>query len=435
MDLARRRSGLLLCVLAVLLLGVVAGCGGGETTSGGGGGSGGESASGGEKKATVGEAVGEQQCGEDVRLKVPDPDGVLAKLPADVQANYGNWPYTVKATPWHEFEGKPKPWKLGLVHVPPTSEFSVNVIKQYEEEFEKAKAKGLVEGKLEKYVQQSYDTATPEQMIAAIQQMVRNGVDGIIINPIAGPPLAPAIDAAGKAGVPVVMSFNVVEESEYAVNNWSQNNSPAVAGVLKLVPEGNVLIVRGIPGIPVEQAYQDAALANIKACPGAKVVGTVWGQYSNASAKAEVSKWLAANPDVDVDVVVQNGIMMAGIIQAFEQAGRPVPPISGGGCQGGELSWWLERVDTYKSVATCINGNQSTWSGFRILTRILDGRGLKTRDISVPIPIVTNENLATFATPGQSLNWPGEPKGELDAWASNEYLDQFFEKPGSPSDE
>jgi ribose transport system substrate-binding protein len=306
------------------------------------------------------------------------------------------------------------------------------VIKQVGVEFNKAKAKGLVEGSLQKYIQPSYATATPEQQINAIQQMVRDGVDGILLLPLAGPPLVPAIDAAGEAGVPVVILDNVVDGAKYVTNVWSQNNSPAAAGVLGLIKKGNVLIVRGIAGNPVEQAFHDAAIADIKACPGVKIVGTIYGKWTNASAKAEVVKWLAANPDVKVDAVIQHGIMMAGIIQAFQQAGRPVPPISGGGCQGGELSWWLKNKATYKSVATCFNGFQTGWSEFRLLTRILAGKGLKVRDIHIPVPIVTNKNVHVYATPGKPLSWPGEPRGPIDGWCNNKCLDGYFHQPGNP---
>ena len=171
-----------------------------------------------------------QKCGEDVVYPAKDPDGAFKKLPKDIQARYGPYPYEIKATPWEAFKGKPKPWKIGLITFPVGSPWLADVIKQVGTEFNKAKAKGLVEGTLQKYIQPSYATATPEQQIAAIQQMVRDGIDGILLLPLAGPPLAPAIDAAGKAGVPVVILDNVVSDAKYAVNVWSQNNSPAAAG-------------------------------------------------------------------------------------------------------------------------------------------------------------------------------------------------------------
>ena len=380
----------------------------------------------------VAAATAAQKCGQDVVYKAKDPDGVFKTLPANIQARYGPYPYEIKKTPWADFEGVKKPWKIGLITFPVGSPWLADVIKQVGVEFNKAKAKGLVTGTLKKYIQPSYATATPEQQISAIQQMVRDGVNGILLLPLAGPPLAPAIDAAGKAGVPVVILDNVVADADYAVNVWSQNNSPAAAGVAGLVKKGSILMVRGIAGNPVEQAFQDAAVADIKACPGLKIVGTIWGKWTNATAKAETVKWLAAHPSVKVDGVVQNGIMMAGIIQAFLQAGRPVPPISGGGCQGGELSWWLKNKASYKSVATCFNGFQTGWSEFRLLLRILDGRGLKVRDIHIPVPVVTNANVHVYATPGKPLSWPGEPRGPIDGWASNKVLDGYFSKPGTP---
>jgi ribose transport system substrate-binding protein len=383
-------------------------------------------------RSTATAAAAAQKCGQDVVYKVKDPDGVFKTLPKNIQARYGPWPYQVRKTLWEKFEGKPKPWKIGLITFPVGSPWLADLIKQVGVEFNKAKAKGLVEGTLQKYIQPSYATATPEQQISAIQQMVRNGVDGILLLPLAGPPLVPAIEAAAKAGVPVVTLDNVIDEAKSVVNVWSQNNSPAAAGVAGLVKKGNILVVRGIAGVPVEQAFQDAAVADIKACPGLKVVGTIWGKWTNASAKAETLKWLAAHPSTQVDGVVQNGIMMAGIIQAFQQAGRPVPPVSGGGCQGGELSWWLKNKATYKSVATCFNGFQTAWSEFRLLLRILDGRGLRVRDIHIPVPVVTNANLHIFATPGKPLSWPGEPRGPIDGWASNKVLDGYFKQPGTP---
>jgi ribose transport system substrate-binding protein len=375
-----------------------------------------------------------QACGQDVSYinEIKDPDGVFKKLPANIQARYGPWPYSVRATPWESFKGVKKPWKIGLITFPVGSPWLADVIKQVGIEFNQAKAKGLVTGTLQKYIQPSYATATPEQQIAAIQQMVRDGVNGILLLPLAGPPLAPAIDAAGKAGVPVVILDNVIDQSKYVVNVWSQNNSPAAAGVAGLVKKGNILMVRGIAGNPVESAFQDAAVADIKACPGLKIVGTIWGKWTNATAKAETLKWLAAHPSTKVDGVVQNGIMMAGIIQAFQQAGRPVPPISGGGCQGGELSWWLAHKSSYNSVATCFNGYQTGWSEFRLLLRILNGNGLKVRDIHVPVPIVTSKNVAVYATPGKPLSWPGEPRGPINGWAPNSFLDGYFLKPGNP---
>jgi ribose transport system substrate-binding protein len=377
---------------------------------------------------------GQQQCGEDYTVPPKDASGLLSSLPQDIQDRYKTWPYDIKPTPWKDFQGIKGPWKIGLIMFPIGSPWQADLVAQAKKEFEAAKAKGLVTGKLVTYIQPSQATATPEQQIAAIQQMVRDGVNGILVLPLAGNPLGPAIDAAGKKNVPVVILDNVVPNSDYAVNVWSQNNSPAAAGVAGIVKTGNVLVVRGIAGNTVEQAFQDAAVANIKACPGLKIVGTVWGKWTNATAKSAVLQFLQSHPGLKIDAVVQNGIMMGGIVDAFQTAGKKVPPISDGGCQGGDLSWWLAHKDSYQTVGVCFNGYQTAYTEFRLLLRILGGKGLLLRDIAITAPVVTNDNVDVYATEGKPLSWQGEPKGPIDAWCSQECLDAYFTQKGTPEE-
>src|ERR1700742_1159078 len=244
-----------------------AGCGDSGSTSAGDGGS--ETSAGGAstaKESDAANAPAESGCGAVPTYTLDDPDNLVASLPEDAQELYKVWPYKIAPSPWKDFEGKPGPWKLGLITFPLNSPYMVDLVKQVKEEFNKAKEAGLVTGDLETYIQPSFDTATPEQQIAAIQQMVRKGVDGIMIMPLAGEPLAPAIDAAGKAGVPVVVMDNVVPNSKYVVNAWANKQPAAAAGTAGQVKEGDALIVRGVPGNTVEKAINDATVASIKAC-------------------------------------------------------------------------------------------------------------------------------------------------------------------------
>src|SRR5262249_16125657 len=150
-----------------------------------------------------------------------------------------------------------------------------------------------------------------------------------------------------------VLTSDVAPNSKYAINVFAQNNSPTYAGTLAqmkkhgLIGPGktvNVLMVRGIPGVTVEQAFYDAAVADLKACPGIKVVGTVWGKWNAATAKSEIVKFLASHPE-KIDLVFQSAVG-GGVIQAFQEAGRPVPVMNFGGSSGGDLSWWLANKNT-----------------------------------------------------------------------------------------
>ena len=387
--------------------------------------------------ASTARSAGGNQCGVEQSqfAKIPnnDPSGVLKTLSPATQKLYEPWPYPVAPTPWKTFKGVKGPWKIGLIMFPLNSPYNVDMVTEAKKEFAIAKQKGLVKGSLVTYIQPSTETATPEQQISAIQQMVREGVNGIEILPLAGQPLAPAIDAAGKAGVPVVVADNVIPNSKYAINIYSSKEDIAAAKAAGMVKKGNVLIVRGLVGNSVEQPIENGSLAAINSCPGLKLAGQVVGDWSAATAKTAVLSWLTSHPGVNINLVIQNGAMMAGVVEAFQAAGKPVPVIDDGGCQGGDLSWWLANKAKYKTVGTCNNGFQATYTAFHFMFRVLAGDRLKIRDIAVPTPVVTNANVAQFATAGKPLTWEGEPKGPLDSrCGTNTCMNQFFVKPGTP---
>lgn len=369
-------------------------------------------------------------CGTIPSVPPPNSASVIASLPKSAQARYNLYPYQVSKSPWAAFKGKKPPWKIGFISFPVTSPWQQGLDAQLQSEIAQAKKAGLVSS-LVKYIQPDPSTATPEQQIAAIQQMVREGVDGILVLPLAGSPLVPAIDAAGKAGVPVVLITNAVQKSKYAINVFTQNQAPAQAGVLGLIKKGNILVVHGIPGVPAEAGFEDGIKAVLSRCPNIHVAGTVTGQWSDGPAKAAVLQYLASHPE-PVDGVLQNGSMGEGIIGAFQQTSRGVPPISLGGCEGGDLSWWLAHRKTYKTVGSCDNGPQTAYTEFRVLLRVLAGKGLKVNAISLPPELVTSSNLSTFAPPNKPLDWAGSSLGPLSSWGSDSVLNDYFKKPGSP---
>jgi len=374
-------------------------------------------------------------CGTNVNIRPPnaDPDRVVGTLPASTHPVYNTYPFQVRASMWKNFAGVKPPWKIGLVMFPLGNPYSIHVVDEMKRLFAKAKAQGLVTGKLLLNIQPSFATATPAQQIAAIQSMVRQGVNGIIIMPLNGEPLAAAIDEAGKKGIPVVSQDDVIPNSRYVTNIWSNKIPPAVAAVAGMVKKGNVLIARGIPGNSVEQAFYKGVKANLAACPGLKVVGEVNTNWDAPTAKREVLKFLAAHPGLKIDMVAAEGAMMAGIIDAFQTNGVKVPPISEGGSQGGDLSWWLAHKDTYRTIGSANNGYDVSWTGLHVLFRILAGKGMKVRDMPVASAVVTNANLAKYATPGQSLYWNGEPRGVItERCGTNVCLNQYFVKQGSP---
>jgi ribose transport system substrate-binding protein len=384
--------------------------------------------------ATGGGATTTSSCGTAVAVGPQNPNGVYASLSPDLKKIYTSYPQDLIQSPWAttKITAKP-PWKVGYVAFAITNPYNQHVLDGLKQQFAQAKAAGLVTGSLVTNIPATMAASTAEQQISAIQQMVRQGVNAIIVLPVDSVAETPAINAAGKAGVPVILADTPpAPGNNYAVSAWTQNQVQADAGALGLIQKGNIVIVKGIAGNQNDVVLYNQKIANLKNCPNIHVAATLYGNWDEGTAKTVVSQYIASHPQ-PLAGVLQDGGMMAGIVQAFQANGQKVPVIADGQCGGGDLSWWLAHKDTYKTVGGCINGFQGAYTYFNVTLRVLDNKGPKVNILSMPITPITNANLATFAQPGLPLSSQQEVGGPETAWCDNTCLDKYFNTPGAAS--
>jgi ribose transport system substrate-binding protein len=451
LENTRRRAWghLVLALVAGLLVVVLAACGGeaeSESTA---------SSGDGETETDSGKSGGNSahlpiqapdECGGPVVFEKQDPDGILAEL-TEEHPELEQWyePHfaEVHESAWREWKGKKPPWKIGFVNFPVDAPWQVGLLNQLKADFAEAKEAGLVEGKLEVYIQPSWDTATPEQQNGAIQQMIRDGVDIVLVHPLNSRAQTKAFDAAGRKGVPVILTGDISPDSKYTVNVNTFNQGPGYSKFFTMLKdegwftgddEYSTLIVRGVQGNTFEQTAHDAAEAAMKACEGIDVAGTVWGEWNPATTKAEVQKFLASHPG-EIDFVMHEGAMAAGVIQAFEQNGREVPPMPISGTTGGDLAWWCSNKDDYDTVGYHFSGEQMGHATFQIALRMLGGKGLKVADVPPPAVESNHDTICDLATPGKDVNWVGDIRAEVEDYISDEEFDWFFDQPGSPAED
>ena len=263
----------------------------------------------------------EGECGQVPEIPVEDPEGVVAGMPESTQKLYSGYPGPVRKSPWANYKGSKPPWRIGLSNLAVNSAFETNLIEGLEKAFAQAKEEGLVTGELEKAILPDEATETPAQQIAGFQAMVRNGVEGVIMTPLSGEAIAPAITQAGKQGVPTVVLGNT-SPSDYAIADNPLNIAGGTAQTIKAMGgKGDIVIVRGLAGAPAETYGYKQIMAEVKACPELHVVGEINGNWNNATAKSAMQQFLASHPQ-EIDGVLQNGIMAQGIIAGL-RAGRP----------------------------------------------------------------------------------------------------------------
>ena len=384
--------------------------------------------------ATARATAAASKCGVDV--PVSPTSAAFKSLPPAVQKEYTYFPYPVTSTPWSTFKGKKPPWKIGYISEPlfGSGGWLVHILAEVKALAKQYEKMGLVSS-LVTYVPPDPATATPAEQIAAIQKMVREGVDAIMLEPLSTNTLNPAIDAAGKAGIPVISVDNPLIGSKYGVFTYTDNNSPTYPQVLKLIGgKGNVLIARGVLGSGAEAFWYGQAKAAAARCPGIKVVGTINGNWDNATVETGILSFLAAHPGVTINGVLEMGGMAPGIFGAFLQHGTTVPAVNIEPCPTGVFSNWLAHKSTAKYIGACFDGYQTAWTNWGIMLRILAGKGPKVNGISIGLvgKLITSANLSVYAKPGLDINAQDEPRGPINGYGSDKFLDQYFAKPGSP---
>ncbi|MHB1537765.1 MAG: substrate-binding domain-containing protein [Solirubrobacteraceae bacterium] len=371
-------------------------------------------------------------CGTSVGVGPSNPTGVFASLPSELKTIYSSYPYSLEPSRWAHHAFPKGPWKIGFIGFPSVNSYFVERLTALKKEFAAAKAKGLVSGSLLTSIPASISGMTPEAQISAIEQMVSQGVNLILMEPAPGTGVTTAIEAAGEKGVPVVLADALMPQSKYAIPIWTQNFAAAEAGTLGLMKKGNLLVVRGVQGNTDDTAVYNQVTADLKKCPEIKLEGTVYGDYETATAKNVVQQFLASHPQPLAGVIQQGG-MFPGVVLALEANGRKVPPIAEVEAGGGDLSWWLAHKSSYSTVGQSINGTQAAYTFMNVALRILSGQQPKLNVLEIPAPTIDNENLASFAPPGKALTWPGEPIGPTTAWCDETCMNRYFAKSGGPT--
>ena len=228
------------------------------------------------------------------------------------------------------------------------------------------------------------DRAVPTQA-AQIQNLILQGYNAIVLNAASPDALNGAVKEACDAGVTVVSFDGIVTEPcawRIAVDFKQMGKDEVLYLKDKIPAGGNVLEIRGLAGVFVDDEISKGIHEGVAENPQFKIVGSVHGDWDQAKAQAAVAGILPSLPDDIVAVVTQGGDGY-GAAQAFKAAGRKMPTIIMGNRQD-ELAWWKEQKDAngYETMSVSIAPGVSTLA-FWVAQQILDGKEVP-KDLVVP---------------------------------------------------
>jgi ribose transport system substrate-binding protein len=182
----------------------------------------------------------------------------------------------------------------------------------------------------------SADTQVPQ-----VEDLLSQDPDALILVPMGRAALSAPVERAMAQGVPVILCASGVETdnfvTEVGTNLFDSGSGMAQWVVDQLGGTGNVVQMNGIPGVDTAEIMAQGATSVWAENPDVKVLDTQYGNWSTAEAKKIAEQWIAQYGD-QINAIWSGGAQMSqGIIQAYLEAGLPIPPIAGGEYANGFL--------------------------------------------------------------------------------------------------
>jgi len=361
-----------------------------------------------------------------------DPDNLVATMPQDVQDAFSGFSQPVKASAWAEaLPAKEGPYKVGLIFLPVSDVWGTVAVAEIKDQFEKAKAAGIVEGELMIQIPADAATMTAADQIAGYQKLVQEGADVILMFPLDAEAMKAPVDAAGEQGIPTITIVGNVP-SAYAVNvgnnAFNYVAQPMAQAAELMGKKGNIIIVGGTEGFSITTVALNAAQQVLQSCPDIKVVGTLYGGYSPSVTKSQLVTFLASHPE-QIDAVLSVSTQGAGVWDAFQSVGRPYPIVVDVGTTAASLAHWDKATaDGYAGVGVAETAKQVMGSIWDVLLRTMAGEKPILNQIPAVPTIVTNDNLDEYVVPGESTSSQQETKS-VGPWIDPEFVDEFFSEP------
>jgi ribose transport system substrate-binding protein len=269
------------------------------------------------------------------------------------------------------------------------------------------------------------------QQLQQYESLVQSKPDLIILESPSPDSFNGPVQKAAAQGIPTVTLLTPVPVD--GAVNVDGNNYLAPAEVASYLTKllggkGNVLLVRALAVAAVDSQIATAWKNALGSCPGVKVAGEVYGGFSEAQAKSETLKWLSTHPQKLDGVAMMPGEAV-GVLQAFKQVGRPIPPAAEVGFDRGFLGYWQQNQSHYHASSTSLPPVPAARAVAEVTTRMLDGQGVKLNTLVAKEPVVNDANLGDWAEPGWTLATPGTVSGKPDSFMPSDFIDGFFTKP------
>jgi ribose transport system substrate-binding protein len=241
-------------------------------------------------------------------------------------------------------------------------------------------------------------TGKDDKQISDISDLIAGKkCDSLIVSPNTTAALTPAVDKACQSGIPVVVFDRGVTTDcpvsfIHPIGGYAYGAEAAEFISAKVKKGGNVIGLRILPGVDVLETRWSAAKVNFDQNK-VNVVDVQFTQGDGAKVKQIVTDDIQRFGHVDA-VWMDAGATTVAAIEAFEDAGKPVPPITGEDQEDFLTKWQQAKLTAESPTYPTYQWRTAVIAA----TMIMKGEQVPHEWV-LPQPEITQSNLSKYVNP------------------------------------
>lgn len=174
---------------------------------------------------------------------------------------------------------------------------------------------------------------SPEEQVAAVEDLMVQKIDALVILPHDSATLTPIVEEAYKSGIyTVVVDRGLVKEAQdvyIAGDNPGMGRVAAEWIAKELNGKGKIVVLEGIPTV-INTERVNAFMEVMKEYPGIEILDSQPAYWSTQKGLEIMENYLQKYPQIDA-VWAQDDDVLKGVLQAYKESGRKDIKIMFGG--------------------------------------------------------------------------------------------------------
>jgi ribose transport system substrate-binding protein len=212
----------------------------------------------------------------------------------------------------------------------------------------------------------------PNKQIEDIRSLLAQDIDLLLIDPLDTTVVAHGVQGAMDAGIPVILASSRVADAAYVswvTTDAGERGAACAHWVRQSISGGRVAVLASWPAAGDQELWLQGVRQPSDSQAAFELIETRC-PWSSAGAREATLTLLEQNGSIDA-VIVNNGVLARGVVGAFAQRGRDIPPLAG----ADDWNGWLRTAKEHGVHFWALSGGANL--GLRcveLATEVLSGK-------------------------------------------------------------